>query len=437
MSSRHPLAEARAALQVGTITARELLDRHLAVMEETEPDVRAMVTITIDMARQQADEADRRLQAGDSAPLLGIPLVVKDLIDVEGVPTTAGSKVLAGNIARTSAPAWLDLKAAGAVLLGKANTHEFAYGGTTEPTRNPWDLSRMVGGSSGGPAAALAAGFCLGALGSDTAGSIRIPANLCGVAGLKPTRGTVSTEGVIPLSPSLDVVGPMARHAADLLPLFAALVPGSADRPTRSRSLGELTVALLSVDGPSDPSAREAVDRAVETLRRAGASVLPARVDGLPESLGANFTIMGYEAAQYHRQFEDGRDLYTPYVRDRLSEAAAVTTAQYEDARAFAESLTDRVDRLLGDVDVILLRGVAFPAPPAYDPTVLIDGEWRDRDTELCRNTAFANLTGHPVVAVPVMEDAGLPLGIQLVGPKGTDVTLIGVAGDLQDSLPG
>lgn len=437
MSTRHPLVEAREALQQGTLTARELLDRHLSIMEKTEPDVRAMVTMTVDMARQQADEADRRLRAGESAPLLGIPVVVKDLIDVEGIPTTAGSRVLVGNVPGASAPAWLALKAAGAVLLGKANTHEFAYGGTTEPTRNPWDLSRMVGGSSGGPAAALAAGFCLGALGSDTAGSIRIPANLCGVAGLKPTRGTVSTEGVIPLSPTLDVVGPMARHAADLIPLFMALVPGSADQLNTSSHLDQLKVGLLSVDGPSDPSAREAVDRVVATLRLAGACVVPVHVDGLPESLGANFTIMGYEAAQYHRQFEDRRDLYTPYVRDRLSEAAAVTSAQYEDARSFAEVLTARVDGLLAEVDVILMRGVAFPAPPAYDPSVLIDGEWRDRDTELCRNTAFANLTGHPVVAVPAMDDAGLPLGIQLVGQRGSDLTLIAVAGELQDRLPG
>lgn len=436
MSTIHPLSDARRALQEGSITARELLERHLSIVDKIEPDVRAMVTVTVDMARQQADEADRRLRAGESAPLLGIPVVVKDLIDVEGIPTTAGSKVLAGNIAGSSAPSWVALKDAGAVLLGKANTHEFAYGGTTEPTRNPWDLSRMVGGSSGGPAAALAAGFCLGALGSDTAGSIRIPANLCGVAGLKPTRGIVSTEGVIPLSPTLDVVGPMARHAADLISLFTALVPGSADEVVTSIDLGQFKVGLLSMEGPSDPSAREAVDRAIQTLRRAGASVVPARLDGLPTSLGANFTIMGYEAAQYHRQFEDRRDLYTPYVRDRLAEAAAVTTAQYEDARSFAEDLTARVDDLLAEVDVILMRGVAFPAPPAYDPNVLIEGEWRDRDTELCRNTAFANLTGHPVVAVPIMEDAGLPMGVQLVGKKGNDALLIAVAGELQDRIP-
>ena len=134
-------------------------------MEKTEPDVRAMVTMTVDMARQQADEADRRLRAGESAPLLGIPVVVKDLIDVEGIPTTAGSRVLVGNVPGASDPAWLALKAAGAVLLGKANTHEFAYGGTTEPTRNPWDLSRMVRGSSGGPASCPRRWLLLGCAG--------------------------------------------------------------------------------------------------------------------------------------------------------------------------------------------------------------------------------------------------------------------------------
>lgn len=437
MTTTRPLLAARRALAEGSLSATQLLERQLSELERREPDVRAMVTCTIDTAREQAAAADRRLAAGDRSPVLGIPMVVKDLIDVEGVPTTAGSRVLHANVATSSAPAWRTLEAAGAVLIGKANTHEFAYGGTTEPTRNPWDLSRMVGGSSGGPAAALAAGFCLGALGSDTAGSIRIPANLCGVAGLKPTRGLVPTTGVIPLSPTLDVVGPMARHAADLAPMLSVLTGEPWTDAANEDPVAGLRVGVLEVDGPSDPGARLAVEQAVGALRDAGARVQPVRLAGLDQSLGANFTIMGFEAAAYHQQFEQQRDLYTPYVRDRLAEAAAVTPAQYEDARAFAALLAERLDALFEAADVIVVRGVAFPAPPAYEPTVLIDGQWRDRDTELCRNTAFANLTGHPVVAIPALRVSSLPIGIQLVGPIGADRRLVAAAAGLQDRLAG
>jgi aspartyl-tRNA(Asn)/glutamyl-tRNA(Gln) amidotransferase subunit A len=435
VTASRPLWEARRALAEGSLAASELLERHLAQLDRREPQVRAMVTLTIESARKQAADADDRLARGDSSPLLGIPVVVKDLIDVAGVPTTAGSKVLQGNIPASSSPAWLSLEAAGAVLIGKANTHEFAYGGTTEPTRNPADVSRMVGGSSGGPAAALAADFCLGALGSDTAGSIRIPANLCGVAGLKPTRGTVSSAGVVPLSPTLDIVGPMARHVGDLDPLFRVLAPSADGWATGDELATGLRVGVLAIDGPSDPAARAAVEQAAEALGRHGAHVSRALLEGLEKSLAANFTIMGFEAASYHRQWEHLRDLYTPYVRDRLAEASDVTQTQYDDAREYAETLAGRLDCVLDDFDVLVLRGVAFPAPPAYDATVLIDGEWRDRDTELCRNTAFANLTGHPVVAVPVLREGHLPLGIQLLGPRGSDLRLIAIGARLQDEV--
>ncbi len=209
----------------------DVVEAYLAAIDQREPDVRAFTTVTADRARAAARAAARRLADGDQSPLLGVPLAVKDLIDVRGVPTTAGSRVLDGNVAPRDAPAWARLRRAGAVLLGKANTHEFAYGGTTDPTRNPWALDRIVGGSSGGPGAAVAAGLCAAALGTDTAGSVRIPASLCGVYGFKPTNGAISTAGVIPLAPTLDVVGPLARTVEDIELLFGALARAS--MPTR------------------------------------------------------------------------------------------------------------------------------------------------------------------------------------------------------------
>jgi len=429
------LETVRRELAEGETTARDLLEEHLAVLEEREPVIRAMVCTTVESARRQADEADRRLAAGDDSPLLGIPFVVKDLIDVAGVPTTAGSRVLSGNVPNRTATAWRRLADAGAILVGKANTHEFAYGGTTEPTRNPADPARMVGGSSGGSAAALAAGYCLGALGSDTAGSIRIPANLCGVAGLKPSGGAVPADGVIPLAPTLDVVGPMARQVADLDPIHRVLTGVRARGSAPERSLDGVRIGLLEVDGPTDPDARAVLADAARVAQRAGARIRAVELPGFAESVGANFAIIGFEATAFHRQWADRRDLYTPYVRDRLAEAEGVSAERYSQALAFGADLARSVDRVLEEVDVVLLLGVAFPATPAYDERILVGGQWCDRDTELCRNTAFANLTGHPALAVPAGLSGRLPVGVQLVGRRGADLELISLGAALQDEI--
>lgn len=427
------LLAAAADLAAGRVSAVELLEDCLARMADLEPVVHALVTPTADLAREQAAAADRRRAAGETGPLLGMPLVVKDLIDVAGIPTTAGSKVLAGNVPGEHAPVWALLEQAGAVLVGKGNTHEFAYGGTTEPTRNPADVSRIVGGSSGGPAAALAAGYCMGAVGTDTAGSVRIPANLCGVSALKPTRGLVDTAGVIPLSHTLDVVGPMARNVADLDPLLR-VIASLDQRPVERAPLER--VAVLPPSGPIDPAAAQAVELAVVALEKLGAKVQSTALEGFEDSVFVNFTVMGSEAHLIHQAWADRRDLYTPYVRDRLAEAAAVTQQQYEAAVAAGARLCGAIDDLLQQVDVLLVPGVPFPASPAYDEQVLIDGSWEDRDTGLCRNTAFANLTGHPALAVPAGLDGALPVGVQLVGRRGSDLELIAHGARLQDLLP-
>jgi aspartyl-tRNA(Asn)/glutamyl-tRNA(Gln) amidotransferase subunit A len=427
------LLAAAAELAAGRTSARELVEDCLHRVAAFEPEIRAMVTLTVDLAREQAAEADRRRAAGESGSLLGVPLVVKDLIDVAGVPTTAGSRVLAENVADAHAPVWALLERAGAVLVGKANTHEFAYGGTTEPTRNPCDASRIVGGSSGGPAAALAAGYCLGAVGTDTAGSVRIPANLCGIAALKPTRGLVDGTGVVPLSHSLDVVGPMARNVADLDPLLRVMAD-LGDRPVRYQP--PTRVGVLPPSGSIDAAAAQAVDAAVVALEKLGARVEPVALEGFADSVFDNFTIMGHEAHVIHRAWADKRDLYTPYVRDRLADAAAVTQQQYDLAVAAGVRLGRDLDRLLDRVDLLLVPGVPFPASPAYDERVLIDGNWEDRDTGLCRNTAFANLTGHPSLAIPAGLDGVLPVGVQLVGRRDSDLGLIARGAMLQELLP-
>lgn len=417
----------------GVITSVQLLEQCLVRMTMEEPGVRAMVTETRDLAEDQAANADARISTGERTPLLGIPVALKDLIDVAGVPTTAGSRVLADNVPSASATAWTRLEQAGAVLVGKANTHEFAYGGATEPTRNPADWSRIVGGSSGGPAAALAAGYCLGALGSDTAGSIRIPANLCGIAGLKPSRGLVPADGVVPLAPSLDVVGPMARSVSDLAPLLRVLADLDADACSQGFPR---SVAVLTNAGPMDASVAEALRSAAQAFRSFGARVVDCRLAGFEESLVGNFTILGHEAHRVHARWADRIDLYSGYVRDRLAAAAEITSGECDRAWTSAHVLEREIDRLLEEVDMLLVPGVPMPASPAYDTQVHVAGEFEDRDTALCRNTAFANLTGHPVLGMPAGLDEGLPVGIQLVGRRGGDLELIAAGARLEGALP-
>lgn len=431
------IRQIRAELDSGAVTASDLLEEHLERVVAREPEVHALTTRTTDLARAQAADADRRLRAGERTPLLGIPVVVKDLVDVAGVATTAGSHVLADNVPATSATVWKRLEVAGVVLIGKANTHEFAYGGTTEPTRNPADVSRIVGGSSGGPAAALAAGYCLGAVASDTAGSIRIPANLCGVPGLKPTRGLVPTDGVIPLAPTLDVVGPMAARTADLDPLLRVMAADSSS-PNASPTAAP-RVGVVTPWGSQTDSVSEALANAVKALQALGSTLVSCELPGLGGSVGDNFTVIGFEANLYHQRWADQRDDYTPYVRDRLAQAASITRQDREAAVERAHDLEAQLDRLLDQVDVLLMPGVPMPASPAYDETVWIQGEPEDRDTALCRNTAFANLTGHPALCVPAgfdhTTDVGLPVGVQLVARHHDDLRLIALGALMEEQL--
>lgn len=427
------LADARTALDTRGVSAVELLEHIVGLASVHEAAVKALTTPTVELARTHAIRADTRLAAGDHTPLLGIPVVIKDLIDVAGVPTTAGSRVLAGNVPVTSSTVWQRLEAAGAVLIGKANTHEFAYGGTSAPTRNPADTSRIVGGSSGGSAAALAAGFALGALGTDTAGSVRIPANLCGVAALKPTRGVVQADGVVPLSPTLDVVGPMARTVADLDPLFRVMA-NLTDVPSSGPQIRAAGVFWPA--GPQAASVGRAVDATKAALAELGVDVLDIELPDFATSVFDNFTVMGYEAYRIHQQWADKREQYTPYVRDRLADAGAISSAELFAALSAGARLRDDLDRVLRSVDVLLLPGVPFPAPPAYDEQVLVDGEWEDRDTGLCRNLAFANLTGHPALALPAGLDDQLPVGVQLIGRRGSDLPLLATGQLLEPLLP-
>lgn len=427
----------------GRLRPEEVTEFFLSRIAELDGPVAAMVTVTARDARRQARHAAKRIADGDPSPMLGVPIVLKDLIDVRGVPTMAGSEVLRSNVPNRSATVWNRLHGAGAVLLGKANTHEFAYGGTTEPTRNPWNTDHMVGGSSGGPGAALAAGLCAGAVGTDTAGSVRIPANLCGVTGLKPTAGAVSTSGVIPLSPSLDVVGPMAHHPADVGVLFSAMCRDRrfeqqmkiARASTRQkRSAKSLRVGVLRTTGALTPGALDAFEAAVEAISSFG-PISDVSIENFQSSVYTDFTILGVEAVDVHRKWSAQRHLYSPYVRERLQQAADTRAVDYVAALTAAARLQTSVDRLTSDYDVLVLPGVPFPAPRCGVTEVDVAGQFEDRDTAMCRNTAFTNITGHPTLALPIGFENEMPVGMQLVAQRGGDATLLALGAALFDHL--
>jgi aspartyl-tRNA(Asn)/glutamyl-tRNA(Gln) amidotransferase subunit A len=446
------IAEAGALYRRGDISPVEVTQACLARIEEHEPTIHAFVTVTADLALEQAGAAEKAL-ADDPAterPLLGIPICLKDLIETAGIATTASSRVLAGNVPAADAPVWKSLRRAGAVLVGKSTTHEFAFGSSTPPTRNPWNPGRIPGGSSGGSAAALAAGFCLGAVGTDTAGSIRIPAALCGVVGLKPTYGLVPKSGVIPLSWSLDHVGPMARSPTDAALLLDAMAgydradPASVRRrkprtyaPRRARPLAEPRRAgVIANPGPTTPGVAAGVGAATAALEALGFEVDEVVIEEWERAVEADFVILDVEAAVYHEEnLRQKPELYGDEIRNKLRWGATREGTTVVKAGLAARAFRGAVESLLAQRDVLVCPGTLCPAPVAYVREVAINGDKWPIDTALCRNTAISNLTGLPALALPSGFEDGLPVGVQLLGKRWEEAALLEVGRWISDAL--
>jgi aspartyl-tRNA(Asn)/glutamyl-tRNA(Gln) amidotransferase subunit A len=459
------LLDAAALLRSRALSAVELLDACQARIEERNggepsfdgaPDaVNAWVRLYPELARELARAADGRILAeGRDAPLTcGIPLALKDLFAVRGLPLTASSRVLDGEVAGADGAAWRRLRARGVVLVGHTHTHEFAAGGTTDQVANPWAVDRTAGGSSGGSAAALAARMVPAALGSDTAGSLRIPAALSGVCSIKPTYGRVSADGCIPLSPTLDHTGPMARTVTDCSALLSALAtePGSKPAPAVAglplaarggpRPLAGLVVAVT--DRPSavdvDHDVLDGLEAARRACERLGATVveLPAAPGIGPED---SVTILFHEVWPYHARLADRADRYRPSIREFVDLARRVhDPAAYEAAQARRARVTEgwRAWFAGHGVDVLLEPTVPLTARlrgDGYDP-----GHLGGEGDPLIALTATWNFTGFPVVALPagLGSRSGLPVGVSLVGPPDAEPALVQAAIDLQrDELP-
>jgi aspartyl-tRNA(Asn)/glutamyl-tRNA(Gln) amidotransferase subunit A len=425
------------------------------------PALNAYLTVCGETAVQQASQAQAELLAKsrgkkrDRGPLHGIPISLKDNIYTKEIRTTGGSKILKDFVPLHDAPVVTALKNAGAVLLGKTNMHEFAYGITSDnphfgPVHNPWDCERVSGGSSGGSAAALAAGLCYGSLGTDTGGSVRVPSALCGVVGMKPGLGRVDATDVIPLAPTLDFVGTMARTVEDaallLEPIFIGgkkehkLVPGAAPSPRARRPcLGIPKEFFLDV---LDPEVKAAFESALQVLKKRGAKLKEVSFPELYESEDAGNQIALAEAALYHQQagwFPGRAEEYGEDVRMRLEMGAKVTAVSYLRARASREKFKAAFLNLFSahGLDALVVPTTPIPAPLIGEKSALLYGTTHSVRSLLLRLNRPANLAGVPAITVPCgLTKQGLPLGLQFIAVWTEESFLFELARNFEQARP-
>jgi aspartyl-tRNA(Asn)/glutamyl-tRNA(Gln) amidotransferase subunit A len=420
----------------------ELTTACLARIGRFSPLLNAFITITAESALEQAREAEAEMKHGNwRGPLHGVPIALKDLFDTAGVRTTGGSAVFKDRIPAEDAEVVRRLKAAGAVLLGKTNMQEFAFGGSSivsyfGAVHNPWEPNHIAGGSSGGSAAALAAELCYGAFGSDTAGSIRLPASHCGIVGLKPTYGLVSTRGVIPLSWSLDHVGPMARTVADTALLLQVIAGYDAQEttseeikiPDYTQALGA-KVSSLRIGVPReffladlDPEIEAAMKEALSVMGKltAGIRDVPLQANTM-ETL--RDVVRAAEAYAYHREFVTKTpELYQPLTLKRIRAGADVTTPAYIQGRRDLAHVRRTADAWFDAVDVLVTPTLPIRPPAISDPRA-------DDILPAVRNTSPFDVNGWPAISIPCgFTKQGLPIGLQVIGPHGGEAVVFQLA---------
>jgi aspartyl-tRNA(Asn)/glutamyl-tRNA(Gln) amidotransferase subunit A len=432
------------ALRAGRVSSVAMTEACLARIAARNDELRAFITVTSESALGAARVADRELAAGvDRGPLHGIPISLKDLIDESGVPTTAASRVCTGSPASSDATVTARLKAAGAVLVGKTNLHEFALGTTSEDSafgavRHPLDTSRSPGGSSGGSAVAVATGMSLASIGTDTGGSIRIPSAACGLVGLKPAYGEVPVDGVVPLSLTLDHVGPLARTVGDAAAIHQVLTRTPRREPV-PRPLARLRLGRLRAyaEDRLDSGVRDAYGATLERLGASGVTLVDVSLPHAADIAAIYLAIVLSEAAAYHAAtLERCPERYTPAVRQRLEVGRYILAEDYLRARTGQAVIRADVDRALTSVDALVLPGLAIAAPPIGADTVTMDGVADPTRALMLRLTQPFNVSGHPAIVLPCgTTETGLPVSVQLVGSRTGTAALLDVATAVEAEL--
>ena len=417
--------------RAGDVSPLEVTRQALDAAEREQPRLNTFISLLPESALQEAAESEARYRRGQPlGPLDGVPVAVKDLIHMAGVPTTAASKVLAGFVPAEDAEVIRRLRAGGAVLLGKTNMHEFAFGPSGDvsyygPTRNPYDLERIPGGSSSGSGAAVAAGICPVALGSDTGGSIRIPASLCGIVGLKPTYNRVSCQGVIPLSWSLDHIGPLTATVEDAGLALSVLSDFAIPRLELGRA-ARIGVSRELLFDALEPDVRSAVEAALPLLGELRETPIANMA-----AVSAQSVILGTDAAAYHAHWLQERPGdYDQTIRARLETGLGSRGIDYVQATRLRGLFVESVLAALEGVDVLAAPTTPLAAPLFGEvETTLDDGRAHNTAGLLLRNTSPFNLCGFPAISLPCGRTAaGLPVGLQLIARPWDEATLLQVA---------
>ncbi len=456
---RKTISELAALVTAREVSPRDLAESALRRIAALDPGMNALVTVCADQALRAADASTEELaRQGSRGPLHGIPLVVKDLTDTAGVRTTYGSSLFREHVPVEDAEPVRRLRAAGAILVGKANTHEFACGTTTDnphygATHNPWQRGHVPGGSSGGSAAAVAAGLVPLATGSDTGGSIRIPSALCGCVGMKPSHGRVSLRGTYPMAASCDHVGPIARTALDCAIALQAMEGyDPADPWSRRFAVEDLTAGLerplrglriaVAPDFqpmPLDPGVATNLERAVAALRHLGATIVAVELPDAEEVLHtAGSIVLGETFAQHEEQLARHADAYGADVRLQLGFAATLRAADLVRAQQARERFASRVEHLLTtSADALLLPTVAIEAPPiGAEAVTLADGSTVPVLSALASYTLLHNLLRLPTVSLPAGPGrSGLPTAVQVTTAFAADSLALAIAHQLEPAL--